>query len=344
MSDLSPRFVYPIVWDEIRPVLKVSIPRALTLSLHQFVLLGMVGFASIMSVGSVSVFQFAFNLQSVPLAIIGVSYSVAAFPLLAQLFAEGNKEGFRQHMTTALRHIIFWSVPVLMLIVVVRAQFVRVILGSGEFNWDDTRLTAAVLALFLFSLASQAIHLIVVRALYAVGNTRLPFYVTLYSSIGALVCSVGLYALFVSSSAFQLGLEALLRIKGVPGSEIMVLPLGYTIALIAHSIALIALSKRHLFFSVSDLGTHALHACFAGLFGALCAYGTLNFLVDGLRTDTLMGIFLQGFIAGSAGLVGVVLGYHAQGSPELKEAYMAFHKRIFKTEIIAPQDEDHLAV
>jgi len=60
----------------------------LTLSINQIVLLVFVGIASTMAVGSVSSFQFAFNLQSVPLAIIGVSYSVAAFPTLSYLHAK----------------------------------------------------------------------------------------------------------------------------------------------------------------------------------------------------------------------------------------------------------------
>src|SRR5204862_220358 len=84
----------------------------------------LVGFASLMQVGSVSVFQFAYNLQSVPLAIIGVSYSVAAFPVLAQLYAEQKFDAFRESILTALRHVIFWSLPILALFIVIRAQFV----------------------------------------------------------------------------------------------------------------------------------------------------------------------------------------------------------------------------
>ncbi len=186
-SPLAPRFVKTFVRADIVMVCKTSFTRAFTLSLHQLVLLGFVSVASLMAVGSVSVFQFAYNLQSVPLAIIGVSYSVAAFPLLAQLYAEKQYAQFAHNITTALKHIFFWSLPVIALLVVLRAQFVRVVLGSGAFDWSDTRLTAAVLALFILSLTAQTVHLLIVRALYAVENTRLPFFVTLFSSTLALV-------------------------------------------------------------------------------------------------------------------------------------------------------------
>src|SRR5690606_18920193 len=125
------------------------------------VLLILMGLASAMTVGSVAVFQFAHNLQSVPLSVIGVSYSVAAFPILAELFGRQKRDEFVLHIVTALRHIIFWSVPAIALIIVLRAQIVRVVLGSGAFDWSDTRLTAAVLAVLSISLLAQATTLVV---------------------------------------------------------------------------------------------------------------------------------------------------------------------------------------
>ncbi|MEZ4200327.1 MAG: lipid II flippase MurJ [Candidatus Paceibacterota bacterium] len=104
-SPLAFSYVFSHDWGEIKRVLMVSLPRACTLSLNQLVLLALVSFASIMAVGSVSVFQFAYNLQSVPLAVIGVSYSVAAFPLLAELYAKKDLVLFHRHIVTALRHI-----------------------------------------------------------------------------------------------------------------------------------------------------------------------------------------------------------------------------------------------
>ena len=84
---LMPRITFRLSFDRVKRVVLVSFPRTLTLASNQIVLLVLVSFASLLSVGSISVFQFALNLQSVPLAIIGISYSVAAFPTLARFFA-----------------------------------------------------------------------------------------------------------------------------------------------------------------------------------------------------------------------------------------------------------------
>ena len=346
-SGLSPRLSLSIDFPLVFTVFRTSLPRALTLSLHQIVLLGLVGFATLMEEGSVAVFQFAFNLQSVPLALIGVSYSVAAFPMLAKLHAEGKFDEFRIHIMTALRHVIFWSVPVLALIIVARAQFVRVVLGSGAFDWDDTRLTAAVLAIFAVALLSQAVNLLLIRALYAVGNTRIPLYVTLFSSIGIMGFTFLFLRIYEMYPSFQLFIETLFRVEDVPGTEVLMLALGYTVALTLHSLVLFILSRKALTLSRGVTRLQLLRAGTAAFAAATVAYATLNFFVDGLRTETLIGIFLQGLLAVTLGLIGAALTYYLLGSQELKEVYGALHRRLFRQQepaVALPQDEDTLSV
>lgn len=341
---LAPRFVLNFNWNDIALVCRTSIVRATTLSLHQMVLLGLTGFASLMTVGSVSVFQFAFNLQSVPLAIIGVSYSVAAFPLLAQLYSEKKYDLFSQNIITALRHVLFWSLPTIALFVVIRAQFVRVVLGSGEFNWNDTRLTAAILALFIISLAAQAVHLLLVRALYAAQNTRLPFYVTIFSSAGALLLATIFHTVFMVKGSIYTFFESLMRLQGVEGIEVLALPLGYSSALILHSIVLLLLSQKYIRVDARVLVKPFVHAFSASLFAGYVAYFILNLFVVGLEPDTLFTIFAQGLIAGVGGLLGFILVQYFCKSEELSEIYQAFAKRLRKGDVAVPQDEDTFSV
>jgi len=343
-SELIPQFTLNFDVQEMFRVLRTSIPRALTLSLHQFVLLGLVGFASSMAVGSVSVFQFGFNLQSVPLAIIGVSYSVAAFPTLARLYSESKFPEFSAFLLTALRHVIFWSLPVIALLVVIRAQFVRVILGTGAFDWNDTRLTAAVFALFVISMVAQSISLLLVRALYATGNTKVPLIVTLCSSVGIFVAAFVLYSLFITIPSFQFMIENTLRLSGVPGTEVVALALGYTIVVILHGLILLIISARLIDFSLRVLLIQFLKALVAALVAGFVAYSTLNLFVESLRTETLLAVFTQGLLAGSIGILGAGVTYYLLGSQELKDVFQSFHRLIFKSSVPAPQDEDTLSV
>jgi putative peptidoglycan lipid II flippase len=338
-SNLSFGFTASFTWPLIREVLSVSIPRAITLAMHQVVLLVLVGIASVMAVGSVAVFQFAYNLQSVPLAVIGASYSIAAFPFLADLFAQKKMDAFRLHIVTALRHIIFWSVPAIGLLIVLRAQVVRVVLGSGEFDWGDTRLTAAVLALLIVSLFAQAINLLIVRAFYAGGNTRTPFYVTFFGSILSIVFTYALYALYVQNPGFVNVLGSLMRIEGVAGSEVVIIGLGYSIAICVQTAILLFFAVRMYAIPTIWLLPNVTKSVTAGVVGALCAYSTLNFFVEGINEASLLGILLQGLLGGVVGIAGIILTYYLLRSPELSEIYKSFHRRIFKTDVVAPQED-----
>lgn len=343
-SKLNPRVTLTFSWSEIRDVCSISFVRALTLSLHQCVLLGFVGFASIMAVGSVSVFQFAYNLQSVPLAIIGMSYSVAAFPHLAQLFAERKLILFGEHIMTALRHILFWSIPAAILLIVIRAQFVRVVLGTGAFDWDDTRLTAAVLALFMLSLTSQTVHLLLIRAFYAVGNTRLPLYITLCSSGVALLGAFIFYVLLAESTVFSSGIASLMRLEGVSGIEVLALPLGYSLALVVQTVLIFLFGRKEIRVGVRQLVPPLFQAGTAGVISGIIAYSTLNFFVTFQSTTTLFAIFFQGFIAVLFGMVGYFFVQWMFRNVELKEMYRSFEKRFVKGDLVVPQEEDTFSV
>jgi len=344
-TKLFPVWTAKFDFVEIVHICRTSFARVLTLSLHQIVLLLLVGFASIMTVGSVSVFQFAFNLQSVPLAIIGVSYSVAAFPLLSQLYAEKRMSEFGGYILNTLRHIFFWSLPTIVLFIVIRAQFVRVVLGSGEFDWNDTRLTAAILALFIISLTAQVVHLLIVRALYAVGDTRTPFYVTLFSSIATLLLAYYFYIEMIANDMFINRLETFMRLEGVVGTEVLALPLAYSCALFLHSFALLILGRKKISLSLRTLFIPFTQSTIAALCGGYVAYASLNYFVLLSTADTLLTVFMQGALAGFVGISGYVIVQYIFKNEELFEVIaMCKGRFIQKKEIPAPQDEDHLSV
>jgi putative peptidoglycan lipid II flippase len=326
-------------WKLIREVLLVSIPRALTLSVNQIVLLVLIGIASSLAVGSVSVFQFAFNLQSVPLAVIGMSYSVAAFPTLSTLLAKNKLIEFNYQLLTALRHIIFWSVPIAALIIVLRAQIVRVLLGSGAFDWGDTRLTAAVLALFVISLVAQAILLLLVRAFYAGGRTVVPLIVATISSAASIGLAFLLLPSFQSNDPMRTWLEQMFRLEGVPGTEVLVLALAFVIGQFIQLIVLMIISVRTFSINYFPLVRLLAEALLAALAGGFSAYVTLIFVVDGINQETFIGISLQGLVAGMVGLTAVILVYRVLRAPEIFEIYRSFHSKIFKTDVIAPQPD-----
>lgn len=338
-SSLSFSFTTHIVWTTLWEVLRISIPRALTLALGQLSILVLIGIASVMTVGSVSVFQFAYNLQSVPLAIIGASYSIAAFPFLADLFAQKKMVAFRVHIITALRHIMFWSMPAIALLVVLRAHLVRVVLGSGAFNWSDTRLTAAVLAVLSLSLVAQAISLLIVRAFYAGEHTTTPLLVTLFGSILSIVSSFWLYTLYIRTPETVIFVQSFLRITDVPGSEVVVIGLGYSVAMCIQASILVFFAVRRFSIPMGWFVPSFSRAFFVSLFGAFVTYTTLNLFVQGINETAFLGILIHGALGGVAGICAIIGAYYVLRSPELHEIYRSLHSRLFKIEVVASQED-----
>jgi putative peptidoglycan lipid II flippase len=324
-------------WKLLGQVLSVSIPRALTLSVNQIVLLVLVGMASFMAVGSVSTFQFAFNLQSVPLAIIGMSYSVAAFPTLSYLYAKKDQKGFNLQLVTAFRHIIFWSIPIITLVVVLRAQIVRVLLGSGAFDWADTRLTAALLAIFVLSLLAQAVLLLLIRAFYAGGKTLLPLVVAVCSGVVSVLLAFVLRDVYFAHPELAMTLQNIFRLENVFGAEVLVLAIAFMGGQFLQVIVLVFASRRTFLVSYASLVHLFYQATLAGVAGGLASYIALNEVVDGINQNTFIGVLLQGIVAGVVGVAVVIVIYKLLGSPELKEIYRSFQTKIFKTDVVEPQ-------
>lgn len=172
---------FDIVNRDVRRVGKLMVPRTMGLAVTQVNFLIVTILASTLKSGSLAIFNFANNLQSVPLGIFGISFAVAAFPTLSSLWASGKKDQFIDNFSKTFRHIMFFIIPFSVMLIVFRAQIVRVVLGAGRFDWEDTILTFQALAIFSFSLFAQSLIPLLARSFYALHNTKIPFVVGLVS-------------------------------------------------------------------------------------------------------------------------------------------------------------------
>jgi len=222
-------------------------------------------------------------------------------------------------------------------VIVLRAQIVRVLLGSGEFNWGDTRLTAAMLAIFILSLLAQAVLLLLIRAFYARGRTVLPLCSALLSGIFSVGLAFWFHALYTDHPTFQTSIAEFFRLKEVNGVEVLVLALAFMLGQFLQLLVLLILSVRTFHINYQPLVKLLLQSIAAALAGAISAYVTLAFIVDGINQETFIGISIQGVSAGVMGIIAIILIYAVTDSPELNEIHKSFKARIFKTDVIDPQ-------
>ena len=167
----------------VRQVITLMIPRMFSSASNQISLLLITMFASLLASGSLTVFLFANNIQSVVLVLVGVPFAVAAFPVLANKYAMGKLGDFADILSQTLRRILYYSIPFSMLVFVLREQIVRVVYGAGHFGVEDTILTYQILGILCLSLFAQSAIPLLARGFYAMQNTKTPLYIALGSQV-----------------------------------------------------------------------------------------------------------------------------------------------------------------
>ncbi|MCX6786794.1 MAG: hypothetical protein NTU85_03220 [Candidatus Kaiserbacteria bacterium] len=324
------------------PVIRDSVPRSLALGMGSVTALALTAFASRIGTGSISVFTLASNLESVPLALIGSSYAVAAFPALSEASALEKRDEFTDILSTSARHIILWSVVSLGLIIVLRAHIVRVILGTGAFDWNATRLSAALLAVLTVGLVAQGLVLLFSRALYAVRQSWRPFS---YQCAGMLF-TVLLAMIFLSGSPIELpqSLAILLRVDDVHGTTILLLALAATLGQIFLAI-LSLLALRNISRGLAHMLLRpCIDGSFAALAGGAAAYVTLALIGPIAPLTTLAAVFTQGFIAGIIGCSASALALYLIRNKEFLVMVNALDKllrvRSGRSDVLSPSAEE----
>jgi len=326
----------------VMKVAAMMVPRTISLASSQinFVIITII--ASTLAAGSLAIFNLSNNLQSFPLGVFGVSLAVAALPVLSTLAAQKKTKDFVYTLSSTFRQILFFIIPISTILYVLRAQIVRVILGSGNFNWFDTRLTAACLAIFCLGLFAQGAYPLIIRGFYALHNTKTPFYIGLATMIINIIALFVFRAIFSFDNWFSFSATAILRLSDLWGAvdfRVLALPAAITISSIFELFALmLALRFRLGRLDGRKISDSTLRILFSALGGGLIAYFLLQYLDKFIPTEYVWGIFSQGLLAGLAAISGYfAIGYILR----VEELFMFFgsmKKRLFKSAVVMAED------
>ena len=299
-----PKFTLNIDWADIRSIVMVSIPRTIGLSISSLSGVILTAMASLLGTGSIAIFNLTNNILNVPVGLVGISYSIAAFPLLVKLFQNKEKTKFAEHIIISAQKIIFWSMPMMVLLMVLRAQVVRVILGAHSFSWNDTRIAAACVALFVVGLVAQSLVYLLVRGYYAIGNTKTPLLWNFMGEIATVIFAIIFVWSFRHTFWFGNMISVILRLKGVIGLEILALPLAFSLGNILNFFTLWYMFIRDFpEAKTSPLIRTAIQSLIASIALGFASYFSLQLLALVLDQSTFWGIFAQGAIAGAVGAI-----------------------------------------
>jgi len=304
-------------------ILKLMGPRAAGLAVSQLNLVILLIFASTLASGSVAVFNLANNLQSFPVSIIGISFAVAAFPFLSNAVGRKDTAAFEQALSSAARRICFFILPAMALFFLLRAQIVRVALGSGLFDWNDTIRTATVLGIFTVSLLGQSLVPLFARAFYALQDTWTPLWIGLISE------------------AVNIGLAYALRGPfGISG-----LVAAFVIATYVNLFLLLALLyRRHGVRSSGGFATSFVKSFLASCAIVVVGYPIRQFFGTIFALRTYLQVIIQAVVAGGAGGIAFLLIAYWLRLPELADFVGAIRRRLFysKAQIAGAEEAQSL--
>ena len=259
----------------VQRILKIMPARVLSLALSQINFWVMTIFASFLVVGSITVYNLAYNIWSFPLGIFGISFVLAAFPKLSQTAQKKDRVNFVKTFSLTARQILFFILPATGLFIILRSQIIQVILGTGQFDSQDRFLTSQALFYFSISLFAEALILLFLRGFFAWEDTKTPFLIGLLATVIRL------------SGAWYLA-----KSMGVPG-----LALGFSLGSIFYLILLyLALKRKIGFLDSKKIFLSSGKMIIATLIAGLSAYLTLQFINQ--------SVIIQG---GLAGLIGILV-------------------------------------
>ena len=177
LAGLGFDYNFKIYWRNkgFRKVLSLLPARSVDQGMDYVVSLVEVNLASRLADGTVRAYQQALTLHMMPINLIGVAISNAAFPQLTEHLGEGRNDLFQKDLRSLLR-IIFWmALPMSVVIFFTRGYVVHFIRNTGD------PLIAGILGCLVVAILFRTIYHMAARAFYARQDTKTPLYISIFS-------------------------------------------------------------------------------------------------------------------------------------------------------------------
>ncbi len=263
----------------------LTVPRTLALGAVQLIFIVDTFLAAKMPEGSLTALIYAFQLMQLPLGVFSIAISAAVFPTLSHFAAQGLQARMRDLLQTAIRWILFLTLPTVVMMIVLRRPIVNLLFQYGRFGPEAREATQEAFLFYSLGLAGHALIQILARAYYASKDTRTPLALTLIS----------------------IGTNIVLSVLLAPTYGINGLALANSIATLAEAALFMALLAPRARLRIGGLGTATLKVIAASLLMGIAMFAFIratNITVD--LQQTKVGLLLQTMVAVAVGVVAYV--------------------------------------
>jgi putative peptidoglycan lipid II flippase len=170
-------------------------------------------FASRLGDISISYYKNAFILHTVPINLIGIAISTAAFPRFTERIAQGRPDLFRKEFLQVLRAMIWIATPVVVVSFFARGYLARIIFFSR-----DAREISVVFGFLIAAIFFRTMYSIISRYFYAQKDTRTPLLVSLFT------IALNIFLAWSLSSADKYGVAGLALAQSIVATvEVLIL-------------------------------------------------------------------------------------------------------------------------
>lgn len=208
----------------VREVGRLMIPRTLSFAVSQIEFSVDLMIASLFAPGHYTIFTFALFLISLPVRLFGATIGQASLPTLSLNYAQENLIEFKKTLTNSFQQIFYLVLPASIILLVLRIPLVRLAFGSKSFSWEATLLTGKMVGFLTLAVIAQSLTQLLIRAFYALHDTKTPFTVgflavlinvtaSLFLAIGLKMGVLGLAVSTSISSLFNTSILLVLLIR-----------------------------------------------------------------------------------------------------------------------------------
>ncbi len=173
-------------------VFRLMVPRMFGAAVVQLMIWVNLLLASHMQPGSVYSLKLGFALMMIPWAVIAQSIATAAMPTFSAQYAQGRLDDIRKTLASTLRGVILLALPATVGLILLRVPIIALVFQRREFTAETTQLVAWALLWYTVGLIFHSLLEILVRAYYAMHDTKTPVLV----GAAAMTLSIGLSLLF----------------------------------------------------------------------------------------------------------------------------------------------------
>jgi putative peptidoglycan lipid II flippase len=158
----------------VREVGRLMVPRMLGLAAVQLNFLVNTILASGLVTGSLAAINYAWLLMLLPQGIFAQAVATAAFPTFSTQAAKGQLAEMRSTLAATLRAVLYLAVPAAVGLIVLATLLVQLVFQRGAFTSTSTHMVAWALTFYALGLPAHSVVEIVVRAFYAMHDTKTP--------------------------------------------------------------------------------------------------------------------------------------------------------------------------